>query len=275
MNSKYFYIALLLLSNQRVINITDLICEQCGEPNEATKSYCERCGSHLSSSSSVFDPFSQKLSQKPDRNASKSTPDSSDQSVFQTENKLSSKDVSLSSLLDRQQLIYLFPYRRTLGSTQDIFNQQNHLIGKINLKSNSIRKIISFQELNGTLAFSLDFRPIKIPFSYDIIIENKEIIGKITKNFTLFRPSQYSLINERGILEFITQGNPKNHDYTICLENNPLMPIAIIKKGENMIGWPIQNVKNLQSIFGLRIIDPNVDRRKILAMIIAIKDSTR
>jgi uncharacterized protein YxjI len=151
-----------------------------------------------------------------------------------------------------------------------ILDEDGQVIGKMSRKILSLRGKIRIRELDGSLSAVIHEKILSIRPTYTLMDHNESIIGRISKTLlSIYRPKFY-FKDPSGYIEFTAQGGYKGHEVQIYRGDSEANVVAIIRKTDTLKDLVSTSLFNFSDRYTAKIIDPSIDRRKVIGFVIAI-----
>jgi uncharacterized protein YxjI len=228
----------------------NIYCDQCGGPIGQDQKFCERCGTRL------FTAHDSLIAPK--------TP-------HHSENILASEKVPI-GLLDPVQMNYVIEEKFWECGSRTIYNESGQPIGKVNRKLLPIREIIELRELDERVVASIYRKLVAIRPTYILKDENEQILGHFEKTLLNILHPKFNLKNPSGDIILTAQGKLMGFDFMIfqgeILKSTNI--VAEIHKADRWNDIFFSGAWDFKDTYGIRVIQPDIDRRLVLGFVIAI-----
>ncbi len=225
-------------------------CPKCGDPFNAGQKFCEKCGAKLDDSPQA--------GQGPSYQAA--PPGSIKVDAY----------FPLGSLFDPNRMFYVLKEKYWDFGSGDIMDERGQVIGKMSRKIFSLRAKIELKEVNGQVVASINRKIVAIRPTHDLKDHNENVIGRISKTlFSIIHP-QFFLKDLNGNVEFMGQGKFMGFDFMVYRGNSTAQPVAEIHKADRWRDVFVGGLFDFSDTYAVKILDPSVDRRKVIGFVIAI-----
>ena len=218
-----------------------IFCPNCGDPSPLGQKFCEKCGTPL--------PLPEEI-------------ESNDSNPNQTEGILFSK----------HNMDYVVQEKFWDWGSGPIYNAQGHQIGKMKRQMLSFRQKIEFREMDDTLVGSIHRKILTFKPTYTLVDEKEREIAHLEKKLFTFLQPKFHLKDPTGRILFTAVGKFLGFDFNIYRgkQEDPNQLVGEIHKADRWRDFFLGGLWDYKDTYGLKILDPAVDRRKILGFVIAI-----
>jgi uncharacterized protein YxjI len=184
--------------------------------------------------------------------------------------------VQQQGLFDPRRLGYVIKEKFWDWGSGPIYDEHGNEIGKMHRKIFSIRKRIEFMELDGSISAYIAQKLLAIKPTYDLHLPNETRIARISKTFfSFFRPKFYLKNSDGKEIMFTAQGKFMGFDFKIfrgqSVDDKDL--VGEIHKIDRWRDVFFSGIMDMTDTYALKVIDPSVDRKYLLGLVIAIDNA--
>ena len=153
----------------------------------------------------------------------------------------------------------------------DIFNQDGKAVGKMHRRVISMRALVEVSDIDGSQVFTINKKLVSMRPSYMIKDAQGHLLGRTNRKIlTLFRPKLWLEDNEgQKLLE--AKGNFLGKSFDVKDMDGELK--AKIGKSDFFKDLVLGGLFDFSDTYSIRVLDPNYDKRLLLAFVIAIDNS--
>ena len=225
-------------------------CDQCKGPIDQDQKYCERCGAQQ--------PTVLKSSLSPDN-------------IHHIKNIRPSEQAT-QGLLDPCRMIYVIEENFTQGGSCIIYTETGLQIGTLNRRLLAIRDQIEIRDLDNQVVTSIHRKLVAIRPTCTLKDENEQLLGYLEKTLLNLLHPKFYLKNTLGDILLTAQGKLMGFDFMIYSRDQikPSNVVAKIHKIDPQDCNFISGDWNLKEIYGIQVLQPDIDRRLVLGFVIAI-----
>ena len=218
-------------------------CHKCGDPYDHGQRFCEKCGAKLDDSPVAPPPQATRMVEA---------------------------YYPPGSLFDPNRMYYVLKEKYWGLGSGDIMDERGQVIGQMSRKIFSMRAKIELLEMNGQLSASIHRKIFALRPTHDLKDHNDQLIGRISKTLlSLFRPKFYLKDANENVL-FMAQGQFMGWDFNIYRGDSETDLVAEVRKTDRWQDVFFGGIINFSDTYAVRIIDPSIDRRKVIGFVIAI-----
>ncbi len=241
-SNEFMYLGIIIMSQT-------IYCPSCGNPSPSGQKFCEKCGTRLptaappqtTSQPSMAQGYSPQPPQPPSG--------------------------GYGGLFDPRNMAYFVQEKYWSLGSGPIYDQNGTQIGKMSRKIFNIRSKIEFQEMNGQVVASIQQKLVSLRPTYTLLDPNENVIARLEKTLLSVIHPKFELKDPAGNLMMVAHGKFMGFDFEIEA-NGRLM--AEVHKQDRWRDVFFGGVWNFKDTYGVKIHDPQVDRRLILGFVLAI-----
>jgi uncharacterized protein YxjI len=236
-----------------------IFCPNCGTPSFlGEQKFCEKCGTQL--------PLPEEVE------LIEGIPIQTIQNATQTqqEQPISYKPEGI--LFNKRNMDYVVQEKFWDFGSGPIFNAQGQQIGKMKRRMLSFRQKVEFREMDDSIVCSIHRKILAFKPTYTLVDKNEQEIAHLEKKLFTFAQPKFQLKDPMGHIIFTAVGKFLGFDFNIYrgMEEDPKQIVGEIHKADRWEDFFFGGWVDFKDTYGVKILDPDVDRRKILGFVIAI-----
>ncbi len=230
-------------------------CPKCGASFVPNQRFCQKCGMSLEEEQESYVETT---------GATTSSQYKAEPQVYSTE---------YHGLFDPRHEYYVLQEKYWRLGSGDILDERGRIIGKMNRKIFSLRSKIELVELNGFVSSHIQKRFISFAPEFELKDHQDRTICKIRKKVWAFLRPKFYLESTQGVREFMAQGSFMGYEFDVFSASETGAAVAHVRKTEVWRSIFAGGLFSYNDTYAVHILDPNVDRRKILGLVLAIDNA--
>ncbi len=272
----------LYLNQSIIICDTNMVktiyCPNCGDPSPVGQKFCEKCGTQLPTPNEIT-PTPEAYPNPPSQTNPYSNPQPAYPQPTFNQNSYAQNSYTQTpqpqaplSLFDPRNMSYVVKEKFWDWGSGPIYDAKGRQIGKMKRQVFSIRKKIEFREMNDRIVGAIHQKILAFKPTYTLVDEHDNQIARLEKKILTFLHPKFYLKDVSGRILMTAIGTFMGFDFKIyhgSVENQNNL-VAEIHKADRWHDFFLGGAWDFKDTYGVRIINPNVDRRNVLGFVIAI-----